>query len=373
MKNRRWIKCSVEEEFLGEDRKAGKLERKIAKAKDRSKYKKTDQEKYIKSLEKDQKTKIGKQDWLEGRVISIMPQGIVVDWEGSQISCILKGLMKKDRTQAKNLVAVGDIVLFEKTGENEGIISHVKPRRTVLSRADNLSRRKEQLIAVNVDQVIITVSVVFPPLKCSVIDRYIIATRKGGMEPLIVINKIDLLDKDSSEEEKIFYEEAVKAYAAAGVPLISVSTFKEKGLEELKNAMGHKISVFSGPSGVGKSSLINAITSLDLRVGDVVESTKKGSHTTTTTQLLPLEFGGWCVDTPGIKSFGVWDLKQEEVERYFQEIHEYGLSCKFSDCTHSHEEDCAVKQALEEGKLSFIRYESYQALQQSVGEEHLRR
>lgn len=378
-KSRRWIRCLVEEEFMGEDRKAGKIERKMAKAKDRSKYKKTDQDKYLKSVEKDQKTRIDKQDWLEGRVLSIIPQGIIVDWQGHQVSCVLKGLMKKDRTHAKNLVAVGDIVLFEKTAENEGIISHVKPRRTILSRADNLSRRKEQLIAVNIDQVIITVSVMNPPLKCSIIDRYIIATRKGGMEPLIVINKIDLLDNqadyesDILEMERAFYDEAVKAYAAAGAPLIPVSIFKKNGLEELKRAMSNKTSVFSGPSGVGKSSLINVITGLDLRVGDVVERTKKGSHTTTTTQLIPLEFGGWCVDTPGIKSFGVWDLKKEEVEGYFQEIHEYGLRCKFSDCTHSHEEDCAVKQALEEDKLSFIRYESYQALKQSAGEQHVRR
>lgn len=378
-KSRRWIGCSVEEEYLGEDRKAGKVERKMAKAKDRSKYKKTDQEKYLKSVEKDKEAKLGKQDWLEGRVLSIIPQGIVVEWEQERIVCSLKGLLKKEKTHAKNLVAVGDIVLFEKTAEGEGIIGHVKPRRTVLSRADNLSRRKEQLIAVNIDQVIITVSVVNPPLKCPIIDRYIIATRKGGMEPLIVINKIDLFDDQEPsdpvvlEVEKLFYDEAVRAYAAAGIPLISISTVNRTGIDELKQAMRDKTSVFSGPSGVGKSSLINVITGMDIRVGDIVGKTKKGSHTTTTTQLIPLEFGGWCVDTPGIKSFGVWDLKLDEVEGYFSEIHEFGLQCKFANCTHTHEDQCAVQQALEEEKLSPIRYESYQALKQSVSEEHVRR
>lgn len=377
--SRRWIRCPVEEEYLGQNRKEGKMKRKMAMAKDRSKYKKTDQEKYLRSVEKDKEAKLSKRNWLEGRVLSIMPQGIIVDWQGKIISCVLKGLLKKAKTHAKNLVAVGDFVLFEKTSEGEGIIGHVKPRRTILSRADNLSRRKEQFIAVNIDQVIITVSVVNPPLKSSIIDRYIIAARKGGMEPLIVINKIDLLNQEENDDsfllevERELYEEAIKAYAAAGIPLISVSTFQGTGIEELKEAMRDKASVFSGQSGAGKSSLINAIAGLDLRIGEMVEKTKKGTHTTTTTQLIPLEFGGWCVDTPGIKSFGVWNLDREEVEGYFSEIHEHGLHCKFADCTHTHEEQCAVQKALEEERLLPLRYASYQALRQSLSEEHVRR
>ncbi len=369
-----------EEEYLREDRKEGKKERKRAVSKDRSKYKKTDQEKYLKGREKSQEAKWSKQEWLEGRVLSIIPQGIIVEWEGEKISCILKGVLKKEKTLAKNLVAVGDFVLFEKMHPGEGIIAHVKPRRTFLSRADNLSRRKEQLIAANIDQVIITVSVVHPPLKFSIIDRYIIAARKGGMEPLIVINKLDLLDDPSTDHpfltlERERYEAVLQAYAAAHIPLISVSAKAGVGIgiEALKQAMRGKASVFSGQSGVGKSSLINAMTGLDLRIGEVVEKTKKGSHTTTTAQLIPLEGGGWCIDTPGIKSFGVWDLKREEVEGYFSEITEIGHACKFADCTHTQEENCAVIHALEEGRLSPFRYESYQALRESVGEEHLRR
>lgn len=376
---RRWIRCPVEEEYLGENRKEGKMKRKMAIAKDRSKYKKTDQEKYLKSVAQDKASKLSKQDWLEGRVLSIMPQGVIVDYQGEIISCVLKGLLKKERTHAKNLVAVGDFVLFEKTSEKEGIIGHVKPRRTILSRADNLSRRKEQLIAVNIDQVIITVSVVNPPLKSSIIDRYIIATQKGGMEPLIVINKVDLLEQEEDydpvflEVERELYQEALRAYVAAGIPLISVSAVRGSGIEELKQAMQNKASVFSGQSGAGKSSLINAITGLNLRIGEIVEKTKKGAHTTTTTQLLPLEFGGWCIDTPGIKSFGVWNLDRTEIEGYFPEIREYGLHCKFADCTHLHEDQCAVQKALEEGRLSPLRYESYQTLRQGIGEEHIRR
>ncbi|WP_075883141.1 ribosome small subunit-dependent GTPase A [Candidatus Protochlamydia sp. W-9] len=366
------------EEDYFQPRKESRMQRKLAVAKDRSKYKKTDQEKYLKNLEKGHQQKISKQEWLEGRVVSIIPQGILVDYQGERISCVLKGLLKRDKTQVKNLVAVGDFVLFEKTHEGEGIIASVKPRRTILSRADNLSRRKEQLIAVNIDQVIITVSVVNPPLKPSLIDRYIIAAHKGNMDPLIVINKVDLFDADDEdqilrEQEKDLYQELLKAYAVAKVPVISVSAAKNEGLDLLRQAMLGKSSVFSGQSGVGKSSLINAITGLHLRVGGTVERTKKGSHTTTTTQLIPLEFGGWCIDTPGIKSFGIWDLDKSEVEGYFPEIHACGLNCKFPDCTHSHEEQCAVRQAVEEEHISFVRYMSYQVLMETSNEKHIRR
>ncbi|WP_068468614.1 ribosome small subunit-dependent GTPase A [Candidatus Protochlamydia phocaeensis] len=370
---------SEEEFFKKRHRKEGKMQRKLASANDRSKFKKTDQEKYLKGLERGHQAKLSKQEWLEGRVLSIIPQGIVVDWNGEKISCVLKGLLKRDKTQAKNLVAVGDFVLFEKTSEGEGIIASVKPRRTILSRADNLSRRKEQLIAVNIDLVIITTSVVNPPLKPSLLDRYIIAAHKGGMDPLIVINKIDLLEEPTEDEtdflegERALYHELLNAYAVVGVPVISVSSIKNSGLDALRQAMKDKASVFSGQSGVGKSSLINAITGLDLRVGETVDKTKKGAHTTTTTQLIPLEFGGWCIDTPGIKSFGVWDLAKDEVEGYFTEIHECGLDCKFPDCTHTHEDNCAVQKALEEGRISPVRYDSYQALMESVKEEHVRR
>jgi ribosome biogenesis GTPase len=187
-----------EEEYF-QVRKESRMDRKRAASKDRSKYKKTDQEKYLKNLDIEHQQKLSKQEWLEGRVLTIIPQGIIVDCNGEMIRCVLKGLLKRDRTSAKNLVAVGDIVLFEKTDQGEGIIASVKPRRSVLSRADNLSRRKEQLIAVNIDQVIITASVVNPPLKAPLIDRYIIAAHKGGMEPVIVINKVDLLDSEEGD------------------------------------------------------------------------------------------------------------------------------------------------------------------------------
>lgn len=370
----------LEEEFLKRTRKETKVQRKMISAKDRSKFKKTDREKYFKSVAEEREAKLAKHQLLEGRVISINPQAIIVDWNGLRINCILKGLLKKEKMQLKNLVTVGDFVLFEKKSESEGVIAQIKPRETALSRADNLSRRKEQLIAANVEQVLITASVVNPPLKPSLIDRYIIATRKGGMDPIVVINKIDLFqnppqdeDPDLIEREKMIYDELLEAYESAGIPVIVLSSFTKEGIDQLRQVMRNKTSVFSGQSGVGKSSLINCLTGLNLRVREIVEKTKKGAHTTSVAQLLPLDFGGWCVDTPGVKSFGIWDLKKDEIEGYFDEIRSLKMGCKFQDCTHTHEEQCAVLRALEKGELSPLRYESYQALMESVSKEHLRR
>ena len=369
--------------YFKESRKENRMQRKLASSKDRSKYKKTDHQKYLKTLEKEKETKLAKlskskEEWLEGRVLSIIARGIIVDYQGEFITCVLKGLLKKDKTQAKNLITVGDFVLFEKISEGEGLIVHVQPRKSVLSRADNLSRRKEQLLASNIDQVLITVSLVDPPLKSPIVDRYIIASYKGNMAPVIVVNKIDLLDNPNYdpvliEQQKLIYHEFLAAYALTDIPVISVSTVSEKGMDLLKQVMQNKASVFSGQSGVGKSSLINRITGLNLKVGQTVVSSKKGSHTTTTTQLIPLEFGGWCIDTPGIKSFGVWDLKREQVVEYFTEIYELGHQCQFMNCTHTHELNCAVITALEKGELPLLRYESYLALLHSVGEEHIKR
>lgn len=375
---KRWVGCDMEEEFFGDERKQSKIERKKAQAKDRSKYKKTDKAKFLQSVQEDQKLKVKPEDHQRGRVISIVPEGILVSIGDKTVTCHLRGLLKKEKTQSKNLVTVGDFVLFQEYDEGFGVIAQVEPRASVLSRADNLSRRKEQLIASNIDQVIITVSILEPPLKASLVDRYIIAAQKGNMKPVIAITKIDLLTDESidpveREVETELLALMLASYPEIGIPIVLISNVTGEGVEELKTLMKDKSSVFSGQSGVGKSSLINAVTGLDIRVGSVVERTKKGAHTTTTTNLIPLSFGGWCVDTPGIKSFGVWDLDKNELDSYFTEIYALGKGCKFPDCSHLHEENCAVKEALESGTLSPLRYESYESLLASITSQHLRR
>lgn len=348
-----------EEEFHNRDPKQFRKERKILSKKDRSKFKKTDLDK--------KKTDVPMGKHLRrGRVLTIMADGILVDHEDTLYTCTLRGALKKENQRIKNLVAVGDFVLFEPYENETGSIHYVEERRSVLSRAEQIHRRKEQLIAVNIDQVLITASVVLPPLKPPLIDRYIIASLKGNMEPVIVINKVDLLK--NHPQEKALYDSVVAIYAALDIPVIPVSAETGEGIDELKKQMEGKSSVFSGQSGTGKTSLINQITGSAFLTGAVIEKTRKGAHTTTTTRLLPIEGEGFCVDTPGIKSFGMWDLKQNEVVQYFSEIAEHASSCKYPNCSHLQEPDCAVQKALENGEISPLRFDSYCALITSLND-----
>jgi ribosome biogenesis GTPase / thiamine phosphate phosphatase len=367
----------LEEDFYSNDRKVSRKERKLASGKDRSKYKKSDQDQLKKrsdaagSLEMDH--------FKRGRILAIFPEGILVSCEQKEWLCNLKGSLKQDKNRIKNLVAVGDFVRFEEKGPEEGTILKVEDRHSILSRADNLSRNKEQLIAVNIDQVLITASVVLPALKPFLIDRYIIAAQIGNMEPIIIINKIDLFANPPEETaidlagEKTLYEEFLQTYRALNIKVISVSIETMEGIDALKEAMRGKTSVFSGQSGVGKSSLINLITGSSLATGSIVQRTRKGSHTTTTTHLIPLEGGGFCIDTPGIKSFGIWDLKIDEIAAYFPEIFSLSSACKFPDCAHLNEPGCAVKQAVEESRISPLRFASYCALMASLSKKHRQR
>lgn len=342
-----------EEDFHGKDPKQFRKERKILSKKDRSKFKKTDLEK------RKREVPVGKH-LRRGRVLAILADGILVDCDDHLYTCTVRGSLKKEQTRMKNLIAVGDFVLFEPYADATGSIAHIEERRSVLSRSQHLHRRKEQLIAVNIDQVLITTSVVLPPLKPSLIDRYLIATLKGNMDPVILVNKVDLL-KDHPEERALL-DQVMTTYQSLDIPIIPLSAETGEGLDALKEVMEKKSSVFSGQSGTGKSSIINRITGSDLRIGAVIEKTRKGAHTTTSTHLLPIGEEGFCIDTPGIKSFGMWELKREEVQDYYPEIKAASTFCRYPNCSHLHEPKCNVRKAVEEGKISRLRFDSYCAL-----------
>lgn len=346
----------IEEHFHGNKRKEEKQKRKLIQKKDRSKYKKTD-------LKKIKEASDSKKELFQGRIISISGENSIIASGGKEYVCSIRGFLKKERTQQKNILAVGDLVLFSTEGPNTGSISEVKKRYSILSRQDSL-RNQIQIIAVNIDQVLITASVMMPPLKSPLIDRYIIAAIRGNMQPVVVINKIDLLEdksfpKQAIEEEKMKLEELTKVYKDINVAFVLVSSKTKQGLSELFELMKNKSSVFSGQSGSGKSSLINAILGTSLKTSDVVEKTYKGAHTTTKASLIPLKDGGFCIDTPGIKSFGIWDLKKEEIKNYFSEFDKWAKKCKYPNCLHTIEPSCAVIEAVKKNKISSLRYDSY--------------
>jgi ribosome biogenesis GTPase len=322
-----------EEDFHSRDKKEFRKTKKLIQKKDRSQFKKTDQDQRVVKEEI-------KEHLHRGKVIAITGEGSWVDFEEITYLCSLKGLFKKETQKTRNLIAVGDWVRFSIVSDKQGVIEQIEPRVSFLSRSDISG-------------------------KPALIDRYLIAAEKGNMHPIIVINKIDLLET-LSQEEKFFYEEFLTAYETLGYPILSVSTKTGVGIDALRSLLQNKTSVFSGQSGVGKSSLLNACFDLTLKTGDLAQKTFKGTHTTTTASLLKLPLGGYSVDTPGIRSFGIWNLTKEEINAHFVDIGAIAQNCKYLDCSHTQEPNCAVLDALEKENLSPLRYQSYRSLMEEI-------
>jgi len=296
----------------------------------------------------------------EGTVVEIIPGGCIVEAEGQRTRAVLRGLLKSLETQERNVIAVGDKVLFLLLEDGTGVIERVMPRTTVLSRK---YMEREHVVAANVGQLVIVVSVDEPQIRPGLIDRYLVAGEAGGLKPVILLNKIDL---PGAEEAR----ELLAPYPELGCPVVGCSAKSGEGLDEVREALRGKSSIFAGQSGVGKSTILNRLQpGLQLRVGEVSGSTRKGTHTTTTVKLLSLDFGGWVVDTPGIREFALWDLPPEDLPFFFPEFEPYIGRCKYRGCTHTHEPGCAVREALERGEINTERYHSYRRLLESLQEE----
>jgi ribosome biogenesis GTPase len=356
----------LEELEHAKDKKGSRKERKRLSDKDRSKYKKTDTQKLAPSPDK---------EGIKGRVVYISPEGVFCQVQEDFILCSLKGLLKKKKNLCKNLIACGDQVVIQL--QPSPVILQILPRKTVLSRADNLSRKKEQVIAANIDQVFITVSILEPVFKPFLIDRYLIAASKGHLTPIILITKMDLIETLNDEDKALSLHHIHTAQQIAhslNIPLILLNQKNQLGFEELKAVAAGKTSVFSGQSGVGKSTLINFLTEKNQKLAPVVAKTQKGAHTTTRAIMLGLKTGhGFCVDTPGIRSFGLWDLELHDIGSYFKEIQEAAKLCKFPNCRHMSEPDCNVKLLCTEGLINPLRFESYLVLMEQTQQQHKKR
>lgn len=281
--------------------------------------------------------------------------------EWNLFPAVLRGRIRLKGSTATNPVAVGDVVVYESdnglpTLENPAVIKSVQERRNyVIRKSANLSRQAH-IIAANIDQAFIVVTLDFPEVKLPFLDRILVTCEVYNVHPVIVLNKTDLFREAYSEQLEAFH----RIYEGAGYRVMEVSALKGEGVDALRESCRGRISLFSGVSGVGKSSLIKAMDpGLELKIGEISEAHLQGRHTTTFYEMYPLSSGGFIIDTPGIRGFGLVDIEPEEIALYFPEMLKASEGCRFTPCTHTHEPGCAVKAAVEEGTVSYERYSSY--------------
>lgn len=296
---------------------------------------------------------------LAGLIVKAQSGFFTVETGQGFVVCQLRGKLKKGRATG-DIAAIGDRVRITVLSDGSGVIEEVAERERAIVRLDPRPQGDyQQVLLANPDQAVFIFACAHPRPRLRMLDRFLVIAEKQQIPPVIVANKIDLVD----DPGKIF-----GMYEAIGYRVLYASTKTAAGVEELKSILTGKISAFAGPSGVGKSSLLNVMQpGLGLAVNEVSRALKKGRHTTVTRQLFPLEGGGYVADTPGWKSLALWDTEPEEIDAYFPELRELVQHCQFSDCTHIHEPGCAVRRALEEGKIHRERYESYLRLR--AGEE----
>jgi ribosome biogenesis GTPase len=277
--------------------------------------------------------------------------------DGRVHGCHVRRLLKSFEIEGRNVVAVGDWVWYRPgtAPGGDGLIEKVESRRGVITRG---YRHRQHVIAANVDQVLIVSAFDEPSLKPNLIDRYLVSAEVGGVRPIIVLNKSDLVDLAK-------HQWVIGLYVQLGYETIVTSVAEGRGVDRLRALLTSGVTAVTGQSGVGKSSLLNAIQpELNLKVRGVSEWTSKGKHTTTTAELIELEAGGFVVDTPGLRQFELWGIAPQELGGHFIEFRPFIPFCRFPDCSHTHEGDCAVKEALYHGQLHAGRYESYVKLYQ---------
>lgn len=289
---------------------------------------------------------------------------------GENIECKVKGNFRLKDIKSTNPISVGDRVSISVNNEGTALITALQERSNYIIRKSSNLSKQSHIIATNIDQCFIIVTISNPTTSTVFIDRFLASAEAYRIPVNIIFNKIDLYDEDETE----YMQALINLYEYIGYPCFQISALNNKGIEVIQEKIKNKTTLFSGHSGVGKSTLINKlIPNLHLKTGAISEYHKKGMHTTTFSEMLELTEGGWLIDTPGIKGFGLIDMKPEEISHYFPDIFKYSTKCRFNNCIHLNEPGCAVLEAIEQHHISESRYKSYLSMLEEDTENKYRK